>query len=161
MPDSICQVPNHTEELKLEAAGSWAKKYFLASKAVMDDVLRPFDLGGTQWYVLHLLINHGAMKQRDLTRTLEVERATLSAVISVLLRKQLIEQAPDPQDQRQKVLHLTARGADLFALVPDPIALITAVAFQGVDDADVATTQRVLRDATHKLFNYKKEATTS
>ncbi len=154
-------MPNNIAGSNLEAAGSWAKKYFLASKAVMDDVLRPFDLGGTQWYVLHLLANHGPMKQRDLTRTLEVERATLSAVITALLRKELIEQTPDPQDQRQKVLHLTARGADLFALVPDPIALITAVAFQGVDDADVATTQRVLRDATHKLINHKKEATTS
>jgi len=154
-------VPNNLDGSNLEAAGSWAKKYFLASKAVMDDVLRPFDLGGTQWYVLYLLANHGPTKQRDLTRTLEVERATLSAVIAALLRKELIEQTPDPQDQRQKVLHLTTPGADLFALVPDPIALITAVAFQGVDDADVATTQRVLRDATHKLINHKKEATTS
>ncbi len=154
-------MPNTTEQSDLEAAGSWAKKYFLASKAVMDDVLRPFDLGGTQWNVLHLLATQGPMKQRDLTRALEVERATLSAVITILSRKELLEQTPDPQDQRQKVLHLSARGADLFALVPDPIALITAVAFGGVDDADVATTQRVLREATHRLINHKKEAITS
>jgi hypothetical protein len=66
---------------KLEAAGSWAKKYFLASRALMEFVLRPYDLGNTQWYVLYLLASEGPMNQRDLTRKLEVERATLSAVI--------------------------------------------------------------------------------
>jgi len=154
-------VPNNTGGSNLEAAGSWAKRYFLASRAVMEAVLRPFDLGNTQWYVLYLLANHGPMNQRDLTRTLEVERATLSAVISALVRKGLIEQTPDPEDQRQKVLHLTTAGRDLFESVPDPIALITAVAFEGIDDAEIATTQRVLSGATQRLINYKKDANTS
>ena len=127
----------------------------------MEAVLRPFDLGHTQWYVLYLLANHGPMNQRDLTRTLKVERATLSVVISALVRKDLIEQTPDPGDQRQKVLHMTTAGRDLWSSVPDPIALITAVAFEGVDDAEIATTRRVLSGATQRLINYKKEANTS
>ncbi len=127
----------------------------------MESVLRPFDLGNTQWYVLYLLVNRGPLKQRDLTRTLEVERATLSAVITAIVRKGLIEQRPDPDDQRQKVLHMTAKGTSLWAAVPDPIALITSVAFEGVADADVATTQRVLTGATQRLIDYKKAANTS
>ncbi len=127
----------------------------------MEGVLRPFELGNTQWYVLYLLATHGPTSQRDLTRTLEVERATLSAVISALVRKQLIKQTPDPVDQRQKVLLLTTAGRDLFELVPDPIALIAAVAFKGVDDAEIAVTQRVLSGATERLINYKKDANTS
>lgn len=127
----------------------------------MEAVLRPFDLGNTQWYVLYLLVNHGPMNQRDLTRTLEVERATLSAVISALVRKELIEQTPLAVDQRQKVLHVTTAGRNLFESVPDPIALITAVAFEGVDDAEIAVTQRVLSGATQRLINYKKDANTS
>ena len=150
---------NNDAGSNLEAAGSWAKKYFLASKAVMDDVLRPFDLGGTQWYVLYLLHTHGPLKQRDLTRALEVERATVSEVVAILGRKALIAQTPDPDDQRQKMVHLTVGGTDLFALVPDPIALITTVAFDGIDDVDVATTQRVLRAATHNLNSYKSGTT--
>lgn len=152
---------DNIEGSNLEAAGSWAKKYFFASRALMEAVLRPFDLGNTQWYVLYLLANSGPMNQLDLTRALEVERATLSAVIGVLVRKDLIEQTPDPDDQRQKVLHMTAAGRDLWDTVPDPIALITAVAFEGVDDADIATTQRVLSGATQRLANYKKEANNS
>jgi DNA-binding MarR family transcriptional regulator len=140
----------------MEAAGSWAKKYFLASRALMESVLRPYDLGNTQWYVLYLLANEGPVSQRSLTRTLEIERATLSAVISALVRKGLIDQLPDPSDQRQKVLQITTTGRNLWMTLPDPIELIATVAFDGVDDTDIATTNRVLRDATERLINYKR-----
>jgi DNA-binding MarR family transcriptional regulator len=149
-------VPNKDDNSDLEAAGSWAKKYFLASRALMESVLRPYDLGTTQWYVLYLLANNGSVNQRELTRVLEIERATLSAVVAALVRKRLINQISDPDDQRQKLLQITTAGRNLWATLPDPIGLITAVAFDGVDDADIATTNRILRDATQRLTNYKK-----
>lgn len=149
-------MPNKRDELDLETAGSWAKKYFLASRALMESVLRPYDLGSTQWYVLYLLANDGPMNQRDLTRMLEIERATLSAVISALVRKGLIDQMSDPDDQRQKVLQITSAGRMLWAMLPDPIGLITSVAFDGVDEAEIETTNRVLRNATQRLNNYSK-----
>jgi DNA-binding MarR family transcriptional regulator len=149
-------VPNKTYESNLEAAGSWAKKYFLASRALMESVLRPYDLGTTQWYVLYLLAHDEPINQRDLTRTLEIERATLSAVISALVRKGLIDQTSDPDDQRQKVLQITTAGRDLWVTLPDPMALITRAAFDGVDEMEIATTNRLLRDATQRLIDYKK-----
>ncbi len=149
-------MPNKIDEPNLEAAGSWAKKYFLASRALMESVLRPYDLGNTQWYVLYLLANDGPINQRDLTRMLEIERATLSGVIGALVRKGLIDQMPDPDDQRQKVLQITTTGRNLWVTLPDPIELIAAVAFDGVDDEEIATTNRVLKDATQRLINYKK-----
>ncbi len=149
-------MPN-SNALDLEAAGSWAKKYFFASRAFMESVLHPYDLGTTQWYVIYLLANDGPINQRELTRTLEVERATLSAVIGALVRKGLVEQMSDPDDKRQKVLQLTTAGRNLWATLPDPIGLIAEVAFAGVDDAEIALTNRVLRDATQRLNDYKEE----
>ena len=140
----------------LEAAGSWAKKYFLASRALMESVLRPYDLGSTQWYVLYLLANEGPVNQRNLTRKLEIERATLSAVISALVRKGLIEQMPDLDDQCYKVLQITTAGRNLWATLPDPIELIATVAFDGADAEEIATTNRILREATQRLINHKK-----
>jgi DNA-binding MarR family transcriptional regulator len=149
-------VPNKTDNSNLEAAGSWAKKYFLASRALMESVLRPYDLGNTQWYVLYLLANEGPVSQRNLTRMLEIERATLSGVIGALVRKGLIDQMPDTDDQRQKVLQITTTGRNLWVTLPDPIELIATVAFDGVDDTEIATTNRVLRNATQRLLNYRK-----
>ncbi|MET0929143.1 MAG: MarR family transcriptional regulator [Aeromicrobium sp.] len=150
-------MPNEIKNTDLIAAGAWAKKYFLASRGLMEWVLSPYDLGHTQWYVLHLLAVEGEMSQRDLTRRLEVERATTSTIISALVRKGLIDQTVDSIDQRQKTLSITTAGTELWKAIPDPVQLITAVAFDGVDEADIATTNRVLSEATQRLITYKKD----
>lgn len=144
---------------ELEVPGAWAKKYFLASRALMESILRPYDLGNTQWYVLHRLSSRKPLSQRDLTRELDVERATISAVITALVRKGLIEQTRDLDDQRQRMLHITPAGTTLWNSLPDPMALITEVAFGGVDPAEIETVNRVLSGATNRLIAYKKANT--
>ena len=150
-------MPNDPTTHEQDAPGAWAKKYFLASRALMESVLRPYDLGNTQWYVLYRLRGRQPVGQQVLTRELEVERATLSAVIAALVRKGLIEQAPDPSDQRQKLLHITPAGMNLWKSLPDPMALIAEIAFGGVDPADIETMNRVLSGATKRLTDYRKE----
>lgn len=116
-------------------------------------MLRSYDLGTTQWYVLSQLAHHGPTMQRDLVKALQVERATLSAIVGVLVRKGLVEQVPDPVDQRQKLLRMTAAGAKLWKALPD-LAVIHDVAFKGLDAADVAAAVRVLQTATERLEKY-------
>lgn len=116
----------------------------------MDSVLRPFDLGVTQWYVLHHLADAGSMMQRDLVRILQIERATLSAVIASLVRKRLVEQVPDRVDQRQKRLQLTPAGSKLWSELPD-LTFLRHVGFDGIEPAAIATTISVLRTATERL----------
>ena len=123
----------------------------------MDAVLRPYDLGSTQWYVLYQLANNGPTMQRDLVRLLQIERATLSGIVATLVRKGLIDQTPASQDQRQRMLHLTTSGKKLWKELPDPIALILSVAFDGVDQRELATASRVLQAATERLNNHISE----
>jgi DNA-binding MarR family transcriptional regulator len=117
----------------------------------MDAVLRPYDLGSTQWYVLHQLANQGPTMQRDLVRQLHIERATLSSVVLTLVRKGLVEQMPDSEDQRQRMLRITDAGRKLWTQLPDPVALILSVAFDGVDQTELETARRVLQAATERL----------
>lgn len=116
-------------------------------------MLRPYDLGATQWYVLYQLAHDGPTMQRDLVKALQVERATLSAIIAVLVRKELVEQVPDSVDQRQKLLRMTAAGAKLWKALPD-LASIHDIAFKGMDAADIAVALRVLQTATERLEQY-------
>jgi MarR family transcriptional regulator, lower aerobic nicotinate degradation pathway regulator len=134
-----------------DSAGAWAKKYHQTSRMVMESVLRPHDLGPTQWYVLFQLATEGATPQRDLVRMLQVERATLTGVVTALVRKGLVGQETDPTDQRQKILSITEAGRSLWAELPDPIGVILDTAFRGVPAEDVATTTRVLQAATERL----------
>jgi DNA-binding MarR family transcriptional regulator len=79
--------------------------------------LRPYDLGSTQWYVLHQLVNEGPTMQRDLVRMLRIESATLSGIVTTLVRKGLVDQTPDSEDQRQRMLRITRSGKKLLKRV--------------------------------------------
>ena len=137
--------------LKHDSVGAWAKRLYFAARAMMDSILRPYDLGSTQWYVLAQLASQGPTMQRDLVRILHIERATLSGVVATLVRKNLVDQAPDPADQRQRILRLTRSGRKLWLSLPDPTELILAVAFEGADPAELAIARRVLQTATQRL----------
>lgn len=139
------------DHLSNNTAGAWAKKYYLASRELMEATLRAHDLGSSQWYVLWALANHGPRIQRDFLDLLHVEKPTLSEIVSALVRKGLIEQKPAPNDQRQRLLSLTAAGRRLWKTLPDPLALIVKTGFAGVSEADLATVVRVLQGATERL----------
>lgn len=133
-----------------DSVGAWAKRCYLAGRAAMEAMLRPYDLGATQWYVLYHLSHDGPTMQRDLVKLLQVERATLSAVVSVLVRKGLVEQVPDSVDQRQKLLRMSATGVKLWDQLPD-LSLIHKIAFDGLDKSSVDAAIEVLRTATERL----------
>lgn len=119
----------------------------------MESVLRPYDIGSTQWYVLYQLANDGPTMQRDLGRMIQIERATLSGIVSTLVRKDLVEQTLGPADQRQRMLRITASGLKLWDELPD-LALIEAVAFDGIDAIELATVVKVLQTATQRLNDH-------
>lgn len=124
----------------------------------MEAGLRPYDLGATQWYVLYQLAHDGPTMQRDLLRMLQVERATLSVVVGTLVRKGLVEQVPDRVDHRQKLLRLTAAGAKRWSELPD-LTLLHKAAFEGIDDAAIATAVSVLQIATERLNTLSRKGT--
>jgi DNA-binding MarR family transcriptional regulator len=139
-----------------DSLGAWAKRCYLAGRLAMEDVLRPHDLGATQWYVLHQLAHVGPTLQRDLARLLQVERPTLSVIVSALVRKGLIEQLPDRTDQRQKLLQMTPAGTHIWNQLPD-LTHIHHTAFSGLDAADIAIAIKVLRTATERLDTYSRK----
>jgi DNA-binding MarR family transcriptional regulator len=140
-----------------ESVGAWAKSYYFAVRATMESILRPYELGSTQYYVLYQLANDGPTMQRDLGRILQIERATLSRIVTTLVRKGLIDQMPGSEDQRQRMLRLTGAGTRLWEELPDPLALIRAIAFEGADAAELAAAIRVLRAATQRLSDHTSD----
>ena len=145
------------ETLKHDSVGAWAKRLYFASRAVMDTVLRPYGLGSTQWYVMYQLANEGSTMQRDLVNILNIERATLSGVVTTLVRKGLVAQSPDSEDQRQRMLRITRAGSKLWEALPNPIEQILEVAFEGADPAEMEIARRVLQGATQRLNNHDWE----
>ncbi len=147
----------HDNPVVTESVGTWAKRYYFAVRAMMESVLRPYDLGSTQYYVLYQLAHDGPTTQRDLGRSLDIERATLSGIVATLVRKGFIDQTPDADDQRQRVLRLTDAGTKLWNELPDPLAVIRTIAFENADPVDLATALRVLQTATQRINDHMAE----
>jgi MarR family transcriptional regulator, lower aerobic nicotinate degradation pathway regulator len=137
-----------------DSVGAWAKKYYLTSRSLTEATLRPWALGRTQWLVLWQLVHVGPTPQREMGRLLEIERATLSGIVSTLVRKGLVVQEADASDQRQRVLRITEAGSALWEQLPDPVSVTADVAFGGIDEADLATARRVLQEATRRLTDH-------
>lgn len=144
------------QTLSSKVIATWVKRCHLATRVAMDNALRPYDLGATQWYVLQRLAQEGPTLQRELQRLLQVERATLSAVVGALVRKGLIAQVPDRMDQRQKLLQITSPGRMLWDQLPD-LGVICNVAFGGLDADTIANTVAVLQAATDRLEAFSAE----
>ena len=151
---------DNREDAGRELIGAWAKRCYFAGRAVMDSTLRAYDLGSVQWYVLHQLATDGPTMQRDLVRMLAIERATMTGIVATLVRKGLVAQETSPADQRQKLLRMTAAGATLWGELPD-LSFIRSVAFDGIDDADIATAIQVLQTATQRLETFLQKGTCS
>lgn len=124
---------------------------------MIERILRPYDLGSTQWYVLHQLVHNGPTAQKDFPKLLQIEKPALSDVVGALVRKGFVNQAPDPDDQRQRILSLTDRGRKLWDELPDPIELILKVAFEGVDEETLKLVSGVLQVATDRLNKHVNE----
>jgi DNA-binding MarR family transcriptional regulator len=123
----------------------------------MDTVLRPYGLGSTQWYVLYQLANEGPTMQRVLVEMLNIERATLSGIVTTLVRKGLVSQTPYTDDQRQRMLRITRAGRKLWEALPNPIEQILEVAFNGADPAEMEIARKVLEAATKRLNEHDWE----
>lgn len=145
------------EHLKRDSAGAWAKRYYFATRVVMESILRPYDVGPAQWYVLWHLANKGPTPQRDLLAMLDMEKAALSEVVRALVGKGFIAQTPGLADQRQRMLKITPAGMKLWRKMPDPIDLILKTSFDGMDADQLAIVVQVLQTATQRLHDYLGE----
>jgi DNA-binding MarR family transcriptional regulator len=137
-----------------ESVGTWAKRYYFANRSAVDAVLRQHGIGSTQWAVLYELAARGPITQRELGRALHVEKASLSGVVSTLVRKGLVDQAPSTADQRQRIVQLTDAGLAAWDSLPDPFAEVRATALAGIAPGDLATAVDVLRRATAQVENH-------
>jgi len=149
-------MPNKSIDLEHASLGALTKRCYFAGRAVMEHALRPHGIGVTQWYVLYQLAEVGPTMQRELVRLLQIERATLSTIISSLARKGLVEQVQNAVDQRQKLLRLTTTGEKLWSKLPD-LGFIHDLAFGGISATEIEIAVRVLRTATERLNQRLKE----
>ena len=78
-----------------------------------DAILDELGLGRAHHRVLHFVGRRPGLAVGDLLEILRITKQSLARVLSVLLERELIAQAPGRTDRRQRLLSLTPDGAAL------------------------------------------------
>ncbi|MBA3581389.1 MAG: MarR family transcriptional regulator [Gammaproteobacteria bacterium] len=95
-----------------------------AQIAVYRDFMRSVEDYGmtpTQFAVLALVGANAGVSQVSLGKTLNVDRATIMAVVDKLQNRNLLERRPSVQDRRKQDLHLTAHGEESLQILRNRI----------------------------------------
>lgn len=77
--------------------------------------LARWDLTPSQFRALRELIQHGAMRQSELSEHLRIAPRSTTEVLDDLEAKGLVERGRDPQDRRATLVAPTGRGIDVGA----------------------------------------------
>jgi DNA-binding MarR family transcriptional regulator len=82
--------------------------------SIYEEALKPLDLTPSQLNILAILAGMGEGTPRDLARSMQMDKSTVSRALVPLYRRELIESRPDPDDARGQKIHLTPQGEEVF-----------------------------------------------
>ena len=124
--------------------GHSVKRLYLLMGQYFNEVLRPYGVAQSQWYMLLYIHHYTEVTQKDLQDILQVTSATLTAAINALERKGWVTRTQSEADRRVKVLKLTPAGIELWESLPDPIAAIRAQMLKGISVEEEQIARQIL-----------------
>lgn len=127
------------------------KRLHLLMSQRIDDALKQHGLGRSQWQVLFRVRRGGSLGQKELAQVLQVEPATLTGIVDVLVAKGWLDRSGSPDDKRCRVLTLTPAGLDLMETVADPYEIVEARMLAGVPKGERALMAAVLEKLIRNL----------
>ncbi len=116
-----------------------------------NEVLRPYGVARSQWYLMFHIAGTKAITQRDLQDLMQVESATLTAALTALERKGWVTRRESRTDRRVKEVALTPAGRALWRRLPDPIAVVRKRMLAGIGATEVKAARAVLDRAIANL----------
>jgi len=102
---------------------------------LLDRMLRPHGLTGSQAWVLAHLFWEDGLTQAEIAKRMAVGAVTLGGLIDRLEARGVVERRDDPEDRRAKRVYLTDAAAPLLRVMNSCTAEINRLAFVGLDAA--------------------------
>jgi DNA-binding MarR family transcriptional regulator len=103
-------------------------------------------LGLAEAHALWLIGTRDGLTTKDVARSLDLDPANTSTLLTRLVRRELLSRAPAPHDRRRRVLSLTEEGRLLRRRLADRVGELRPT-FSELSTAEL----RTLRDLLRKL----------
>jgi DNA-binding MarR family transcriptional regulator len=120
------------------------KQVELASRARLDEIVRPAGLTALQYTALTVLERHDDMSSAQLARRSFVTAQSMADMINALEGRALIERHRDRADRRRLVVSLTAQGRALLDRYRPEVAALEQTMLAGLSGPEAATLRAAL-----------------
>jgi len=131
--------------------GHSVKRLYLLMGQHFNDVLRPYGVARSQWYMINYIYHSAGLTQKDLQDVMQVKSATLTGALNALEQKGWVTRQQSETDHRIKELRLTPAGQKLWETLPDPIIAIRTQMLKGISAEEEQIAREILDKAIHNL----------
>lgn len=123
----------------LDRTARRVKQYAQASFAKKD-----FDITIDQWTVLKALYKEDPMTHKDIAEKTGKDQPTLTRIVDIIIKKELVERIEHPNDRRCLLVQLTPTGKEKVKMLSPEIAAIRMKAWEHLSEEDFKNFTRIL-----------------
>lgn len=103
-----------------------------------------FDITVDQWLVLKNLSEHNDQNQSQLAELTGKDHPTLTRILDLMCKKDLVERKPSAGDRRSFIVHLTELGKSKQSEWVPKVDTIRAKAWENLNEQDYEDLKRIL-----------------
>lgn len=111
---------------------------------LINHYLKPYHITTEQWSVLRTLYESNRIPQRELSIKTDKDQATLTKILDLLEKQNLLRRIPNPDDRRSFLIEITDTGTDLVQNLTNFIEDIFSKITEGIDEDKLDIYQEVL-----------------
>lgn len=114
--------------------------------------MKKFDITPEQWTVLKRLSEHNGINQKELASKSDKDQPTVTRILDILERKELIYKQKNKEDRRSFLIFITDKGMDATEeLSPFIEELYEETILQGISEKDLAVYKQVLSQMNENI----------
>jgi DNA-binding MarR family transcriptional regulator len=96
-----------------KAIGSASVRLSKKLTRIINIYLKPYNITTEQWSVLRTLSESDETSQKELSQRSDKDQATLTKILDLLVKHELVERLPNPADRRSFLIKITVKGGKI------------------------------------------------
>jgi len=114
-----------------------------------------YPLSAQDFGILFRLSKQGSMTQVEIAALMMRDKTTITRRIDGLVKKQLVERSPDPDDRRYFRIGLTGQGTRALEVLIPLVSDFQLELLSDISDAEKSVTLKTLKHISEQLILYK------
>lgn len=144
---------------KLAYSGFMIERTARRMKQAIQKILAEHDTGITadQWIILNLLSEHAPLSQFELAEKSFKDAPTITRMLDLMIKKELVERLPDPEDRRRFQVILTETGRKKHRHTLPLVREIRSIGYENLSEKDLNLLMRIM-DTIYTNFETHKNS---